>query len=162
MILIVFSVAWGVFFGLSLEQYRQWEYAEEMPYGVFDFGRVMIISGLGLLALWIILDIKRRSVRVGAFIAGLFIAFCFFMAAKTQNIGWFVADIFFSHIGGGEIIALNPFLHIGGGSTSAYDYGIPDYVYRSSLAPLNMLIYFIYGEAIAFALLFLSIRLKRL
>jgi hypothetical protein len=138
-----------------------------MSYTIFDFGKAMIITGFGLLVLWIILSVKRRSVRIGAFIAGLLIAFCFFTAANTKNIGWyevgFYLDTHFDR-GGGEVVALNPFLHLQTDADIASDYfrNPLQYTYHNSLLPFNMLIYFVYGEAISFSLLFLFTMLRRI
>jgi len=165
-VVILATLVWGGLFAWSLEQYRGIENATGLTYQAFDFGKAMTLTGFGLLVLWIGLAIRKRSLRMGAFVFGLFVAFFFCYCADLENVGWHVAEYYASNAmdhGGGVEIALNPFLHVGGGHIFTHAGGfVPDYAYQSSLAPLNMLVYFIYGESIAFLLLFAAMRLSRL
>lgn len=139
-VLFVITMFWEGIFYLSAQEYTEWSLARERPYQVWDKGRVMLFSGFILYSVWTAIAIAKRNVKIIVAIAGIIIAFCFFFAANTENIGYAVEEYAgFDHAG--YELTLNPLLHLGGGSIES-KFGDPKvYAYLSSMSVRNLLLY---------------------
>jgi len=132
-------------------------YRGDYPYQVTDIGHSMILSGFMLIGTWIIFAIKERNIYIGTALIGLGVAFGFFVLANTENIGYTI-EYFSSFDGGGCIIKLNPFLHIGSVIEERKLCVVA--VEISSRSIRNILLYLFYGELLSFSFLKICLELR--
>jgi hypothetical protein len=152
-VLLIVTIVWAVISSIGIEEFRGYRAESDKPTPLWIVG--LVFSGIMLFSTWAISGVVKKNLQICVALIGIAIAFVFFIAAITENIGYFFYTGV-SHIGGGgySIYNLNPFLHLGGGTIEARIIGDPlFYATQSSLSIGNLILYLTYGESISFSLM---------
>jgi hypothetical protein len=151
-VLLIGTIVWAALFWISIEEYAiYYEAKRNLPYQAWNGGLFFLIIGFMLFSTWAIAGVVKRNIQIGIALTGIVIAFAFFVAAQTENIGYSLEPIFTGD-GGYYIVSLNPFLHLGGGRVKGVA-GLSFYARLSSMSMRNLILYLVYGESISFSLM---------
>lgn len=146
-LLFVCSIFWGSLYFTALQEYGKEVYQMDKPRVTLN---VAMISGFALFGAWTVLAVKRRNIPLGCATMGIVIAFCFFVGANTENIGYTTELLAHAGDSRGNYVILNPFLHVGGGTyISFYATSV---TLPSSVSIENQFLYLAYGELISFSI----------
>jgi hypothetical protein len=156
-LLIVCTVLWAWLYGKAVCDSRELGYRPDVPRAALNLA---IVTGLPLSVVWTIAAVKRRNVLLACAATGTMLALCFFFAANTETLGYTAEYVFFGWYHQGDIVMLNPLLHLGGGTVISY-YAAGT-VLQSSMSIPNQLLYLAYGELIPLAVAGMGLLTRRL
>jgi hypothetical protein len=136
---------------MSVEESRAYREAHsDRPFLLLTIALFFIWSVLFLT--WAEIGIIKRDLPICATLAGIAIAFVFFIAAITKNIGY--SYDYMPNVSGRLFYteSLNPLLYLGGGTTTGSVSPIL-YPELSAISIGNLILYLAYGESISFSLM---------
>jgi hypothetical protein len=137
---------------MSVEESRAYREAHpDRPFllltiALFSIGSVLFLTWAGI-------GIIKRDLPICATLAGIAIAFVFFIAAMTENIGYSIEYMATIWGGGAYTESLNPLLYLGGGTVTDSAVGSILYPLLSAMSIGNLILYLAYGELISFSLM---------
>jgi ABC-type cobalt transport system substrate-binding protein len=154
--LFIVTIVWAVLFLISIEEFRtfyQFNSAEPILMSIPGWGSWLLSIGIFLFLAWIISGVVKRNLSLCIALIGIVIAFGFFMAAITRDIGYsfdYVATIQELSVPPAYEIWFNPLLHLGGGTIvgTGEPYSIP---LLNAMSIGNLVLYLVYGELISFS-----------
>jgi hypothetical protein len=156
-LLIVCTALWAGLYGRAVQDSRALAYRLDVPRIALNLA---IVTGLPLSVAWTIVTMKWRSLLLACAATGTMLAFCFFAAANTENLGYTVEWVLYFWFRRGDIVQLNSLLHLGG--ETIISYYAASTVLQSSLSIPNKLLYLAYGELIPLAVAGMGLLTRRL